>query len=155
MWQLSVTSAEPGSHSSGVLPCSVSTWHKDLSVMESTAPWHMWFSCCGTFPPYWLYWIILNSLFKMLTKAWNTTACWLLHETHVCSFCVLCRTGMKKETNTRREGHLSKTVGKKNPNTLYEKKCSRKMKKFHSPTHLGGFYQFNFFPFTENLTVAF
>lgn len=59
-------------------------WHKDLAVMESTAP--MWFSSCGTSSPYWLYWIILSSLFKILMKVWNKTACWLLYETHVCSF---------------------------------------------------------------------
>lgn len=28
---------------------------------------------------------MLNSLFKLLRKSWNMTACWLLHETHVCS----------------------------------------------------------------------
>lgn len=63
---------------------------------------------------------------------------------------------MKKETNTRREGHLSKTVDKKNPNTVYGKKCFRKMKKkFRSPTYLGGFYQFNFFPLHRKFDCCF
>lgn len=131
-------------------------WHQDLAVMESTAPWHIWFSSCGTSSPYWLYWIILNSLFKILRKAWNKIACWLLHETHVCSFVLYVELEWRRKEISFSICIYLKLKKKKNPNAVYGKQCFRKIKRsFTAPHTWVAFINLIFFLFTEDLTVTF